>query len=199
MTQRGTATRERVQQVALDLFTRQGYEATSLREIAEAVGINKASLYYYFPSKEAILQSLFDDRGTEVEHLLAWLREQPQTPELLEDAVLRWVGTFTVEKLRATRFMNANPLLTRTLSDANGNRIGGSLRAFADELVGLPPALGPEDALLVRMAILSINAAVQAAAHAPDAGDSGDAADAHIVAAAHRAARALVREVRAAR
>src|SRR3954469_26049194 len=84
---------------ALRLFTEQGYEATSLRQIAEELGINKASLYYYFDSTEAILQSLFDERGSEAEQLLSWLREQPRTPELLPAAVLRWVDSFTAEKL----------------------------------------------------------------------------------------------------
>ena len=51
-------TRERILQVALDLFRDRGYEATSLREIAQAVGVTKAALYYYFPSKEAMIRAL---------------------------------------------------------------------------------------------------------------------------------------------
>jgi AcrR family transcriptional regulator len=53
-------TRERILQVALDLFSERGYEATSLREIAESVGVTKAALYYYFPSKEALIRALSD-------------------------------------------------------------------------------------------------------------------------------------------
>jgi AcrR family transcriptional regulator len=41
-------TRTRIQDVALDLFIEQGYEATSLREIAEKLGVTKAALYYHF-------------------------------------------------------------------------------------------------------------------------------------------------------
>jgi AcrR family transcriptional regulator len=51
-------TRERILQAALDLFRDRGYEATSLREIAQAVGVTKAALYYYFPSKEAMIRAL---------------------------------------------------------------------------------------------------------------------------------------------
>jgi AcrR family transcriptional regulator len=51
-------TRERILQVALDLFRDRGYEATSLREIAQCVGVTKAALYYYFPSKEAMIRAL---------------------------------------------------------------------------------------------------------------------------------------------
>jgi len=55
--------------IARRLFARDGYERTSLRDIAEAADITKAALYYYFPNKEALyervvlesMQSLVDD------------------------------------------------------------------------------------------------------------------------------------------
>ncbi|OIH94217.1 MULTISPECIES: TetR/AcrR family transcriptional regulator [unclassified Curtobacterium] len=191
-TRRSTGTRQRAQQVALALFTEQGYESTSLRQIADELGINKASLYHHFASKEAILRSLFEDRGTEAADLLTWLREQPRGPRLLEQTVLRWVDTFTTEKLAGIRFTTANPLVVRGLADASGDRVGAPLQELADELVALLPDGGEEQVVLVRMAILSINAAVQAAAQA-------DVSDAAVVAAAHRAARALVGEIGGAR
>jgi AcrR family transcriptional regulator len=51
-------TRQRILDVALDLFVEQGYEKTSLREIAERVGVTKAALYYHFQSKEDIVLTL---------------------------------------------------------------------------------------------------------------------------------------------
>jgi AcrR family transcriptional regulator len=51
-------TRERILDVALDLFVEKGYEQTSLREIAERLGVTKAALYYHFPSKADILIAL---------------------------------------------------------------------------------------------------------------------------------------------
>ena len=184
----GDRTRREAQRVALELFTNQGYEATSLRQIAEALGITKASLYYHFPSKEAILRSLFEVRADEAEDLLAWLHDQPRTPELLETAVMRWVGSFSTDKLRGIRFMTANPLIGRATSGAEGERIGANLTALVDELVALLPSPTPVDVLLLRMSILSINAAVKAAANT-------DTADEEIVEAAATAARALVRQV----
>jgi AcrR family transcriptional regulator len=52
------STRERILDVALDLFIEQGYDKTSLREIAERMGFTKAALYYHFPSKADILGAL---------------------------------------------------------------------------------------------------------------------------------------------
>jgi AcrR family transcriptional regulator len=52
------STRERILDVALDLFIEKGYDKTSLREIAEPLGFTKAALYYHFASKEDILMAL---------------------------------------------------------------------------------------------------------------------------------------------
>lgn len=191
-TRRGSDTRRRAQRAALALFTAQGYDATSLRQIADGLGINKASLYHHFASKEAILQSLVDERGTEAEELLDWLRAQPRRPGLLEETVLRWVGTFTADKLAGIRFATANPLVLRRLADSGATSIGRPLDAIADELTRLLPEDRAEDAVLVRMAITSINAAVQATAQT-------GAADDVVVAAARRSALALVHEVEGAR
>ena len=43
---------------SLELFSRQGYRATGVKEIADAVGVSVAALYYHFDSKEAILVEL---------------------------------------------------------------------------------------------------------------------------------------------
>lgn len=53
-------TKERILSVAIDLFAQKGFDAISLREIAEAAGIRKATLYYYFTSKDEILEKIFE-------------------------------------------------------------------------------------------------------------------------------------------
>ena len=51
-------TRERILDVALDLFIEQGYDKTSLRQIAEPLGFTQAAIYYHFAAKEDILVAL---------------------------------------------------------------------------------------------------------------------------------------------
>lgn len=51
-------TKQEILEAALDLFSTQGFEATSVSQIADAVGIRKASLYSHFASKQEILESL---------------------------------------------------------------------------------------------------------------------------------------------
>ncbi|MDQ1698402.1 MAG: hypothetical protein QOG34_265 [Frankiaceae bacterium] len=51
-------TREQILDTALELFLAQGYDATSLRQIAERLQLTKAALYYHFPAKELLLLEL---------------------------------------------------------------------------------------------------------------------------------------------
>ncbi len=53
-------TKEKIFEVSLDLFAQKGFDAVSMREIAEAVGIKKASLYSHFSSKDELLEKLFE-------------------------------------------------------------------------------------------------------------------------------------------
>lgn len=50
--------KERILDLAVDLFVRQGYAETSMREIAEGLGVSKAALYYHYESKQDILLAL---------------------------------------------------------------------------------------------------------------------------------------------
>jgi AcrR family transcriptional regulator len=58
-------TRERIQDVARELFVQQGVQRTSLQDIADKLGITKPALYYHFTSREelirSIVQPLIDD------------------------------------------------------------------------------------------------------------------------------------------
>ena len=53
--------RERILRAAEHLFAERGFDAASVGSIADAAGVNKALVYYYFESKDHLLVSLFDD------------------------------------------------------------------------------------------------------------------------------------------
>lgn len=63
-------TRTRIIEVATRRFAERGYDATSLREIAEELGITKAAVYYHFPSKEDILAAVLEPLSELVERTL---------------------------------------------------------------------------------------------------------------------------------
>ena len=52
------STKQEILKASLELFSVQGFEATSISQIADAVGIRKASLYSHFDSKQAILDAI---------------------------------------------------------------------------------------------------------------------------------------------
>src|SRR3954467_2858043 len=83
-------TRTRIQSVALELFIEQGYEATSLREIAERLGVTKAALYYHFKTKDDIVASLVADRLGVLDRLIDWVVLQPRTPETRRELLERY-------------------------------------------------------------------------------------------------------------
>src|SRR5260370_39528166 len=87
-----TDTRSRVQTVALELFAEQGYEKTSLREIAERLGVTKAALYYHFKSKEDIVHSFTDDYFAGIDALLDWAKNQPRSDQARRAVLDRYVG-----------------------------------------------------------------------------------------------------------
>jgi len=73
----GVDTRRKVLRVALELFMSQGYNRTSLREIADRLGFSKAALYYHFKAKEDILQALAGNLLADLEDLMDRGRANP--------------------------------------------------------------------------------------------------------------------------
>jgi AcrR family transcriptional regulator len=109
-------TRARIQQVALELFAEQGYEATSLREIAERLGVTKAALYYHFKSKEDIVHSFTEDYFTRLDGLIAWGREQPPTAHTAHEILDRYI-TIVMEGSEVFRFLERNQASLRGSED----------------------------------------------------------------------------------
>ncbi len=62
-------TKEQIQAEAVRIIAERGYDELSLSLLAESVNIKKASLYYYFKSKEELISSLYDSFSKEISHL----------------------------------------------------------------------------------------------------------------------------------
>ena len=92
------ARKEEILEVATRLFAERGYEGASMNDVAELVGMRKASLFYHFATKDALYEAVVD-------RLIASLHQPLQ-------AIYASAGTFP-ERLDA---------LTRTLVEALGSR-----------------------------------------------------------------------------
>ncbi|MGW2563802.1 TetR/AcrR family transcriptional regulator [Streptomyces sp. NPDC001514] len=108
-------TRQRIQDVALELFAEQGYEKTSLREIAERLQVTKAALYYHFKTKEDIVISIFEDLTRPLDELIAWAEEQPRTLETKLEILRRYQAALE-RAYPFFRFMQENQATVRDLS-----------------------------------------------------------------------------------
>ncbi|MGC9542380.1 TetR/AcrR family transcriptional regulator [Streptomyces sp. UG1] len=108
-------TRQRIQDVALELFAEQGYEKTSLREIAERLEVTKAALYYHFKTKEEIIVSLFEDLTKPIDDLIEWGRRQPHSLDTKQEIVRRYSEALTYAA-PLFRFMQENQATVRELS-----------------------------------------------------------------------------------
>ncbi|MCX4691286.1 TetR/AcrR family transcriptional regulator [Streptomyces sp. NBC_01408] len=113
--QRRGNTRQRIQDVALELFAEQGYEKTSLREIAERLEVTKAALYYHFKTKEDIIISLFEDLTRPIDELIAWAEKQPGSLETKQE-VLRRYSRAMAAGAPLYRFMQENQATMRMLT-----------------------------------------------------------------------------------
>ncbi len=116
MNKRRKDMRNQILQVALDLFTKQGYDKTSLREIAERLEVSKAALYYHFTSKEEILRALVAGIPLAFDELIAWGESLPKSVESRKE-ILRRLAALTSEKLNPVlRFVQANSTAIEAVS-----------------------------------------------------------------------------------
>ncbi|MFI7605846.1 TetR/AcrR family transcriptional regulator [Micromonospora sp. NPDC049366] len=126
-------TRERIQAVALELFTEQGYEKTSLREIAERLNVTKAALYYHFKSKDEIVTSFVNDRLERIDELVAWAESQPPTRETRRELIAQYADTmFAGDHPSVMRFFEQNQTVLKSLTA--GQQMRGRMMRLASEL-----------------------------------------------------------------
>lgn len=112
-----SARRDQIRREAAELFSKFGYHAVGMRTIAEAVGIQTASLYHHFPAKHDILHAislsvtehyievvlpLLDSDGPRLDRLTCLLREHITYAVTRRPEVLVW--------RRELPFLSAEPL-----------------------------------------------------------------------------------------
>lgn len=130
----GTRTAEAIRQAAIDLIAARGFEAMTLRELAERVGIQPGSLYRYFPSKARLLVDL---QVGHLEFLLEhWQLEQPRDTDPVTR--LRAFVDFHIRShtLRRQEVFVANMEL-RSLPPADYRRVVGLRRRYETALTDI--------------------------------------------------------------
>jgi AcrR family transcriptional regulator len=154
--ERGRETRSRLRELALQLFAEQGYEQTSLREIAERLGVTKAALYYYYKSKEDIVRDLVEDYMTQLDQLIAWGKDQPRSAETRAEIVRRYLDII-VNGTAVFRLLHQNQAAVSSLAAAKER--GELFRERIDALIGLltKPGAAMHDEIRAASCLMSIS------------------------------------------
>ncbi|MEY9840763.1 TetR/AcrR family transcriptional regulator [Streptacidiphilus sp. EB103A] len=147
-------TRARILDIALELFAEHGYDKTSLREIADRLGVTKAALYYHFRTKEDILAGIVDTMSAPIEEAIAWGREQPYSPALRDEIVRRFAeGMQSRQPL--LRFFHENQPTIRELKV--GGRFKDLMFALTKLMLGPDPTF--EDRVRASISLMTVNVA----------------------------------------
>lgn len=130
-------TRERILAAALAGFARRGVEATSLDDVAEAVGVRKQTVLYWFRSKDALVAGVVDaaveELGRALDAAVAGRRPGQRAVTAVVDEVLR-LGARRPDLLVLVREVTRlGPAATATLGTAIGPRLDGAALALSGD------------------------------------------------------------------
>ena len=104
------STRDKIMDVALNMFSERGYEAVSIRDICGEVGIKESTLYYHFKNKEDILNSLIDKFRSHIDGLLIHVDEIAGMPgkkgKKSDDAGLQMMDSYMIDSYLFDPFCN---------------------------------------------------------------------------------------------
>lgn len=101
-----TDQRGRILATALALMSERGAPETSMRHLADACGLNVATLYHYFPSKAALVHAVIDDRRY-LDRLAEDLPpiDRALAPRARVEAILRWLWRATLHEEALVRLI----------------------------------------------------------------------------------------------
>lgn len=124
---------ERLRQIALELFSTHGYQSTSLRDLANHLGIHAGSIYNYIESKQSLLFELLEET---LEELLAETRLSLQRGGNTHNQLRRFIHTLVVFQSREQQRLALLDRETINLSGEQQERIA-ALRAEYAQCLGL--------------------------------------------------------------
>jgi len=157
---RRTDTRERILSVALRLFASQGYTNTSLREIADELGVTKAALYFHFKTKEEILNGILGDHLDRVNAIVDDAEPHLDTQAGREDLLRR------VAEYQATRSKHLVGLIRENFTEISNLPFGAEMKKARQRLLGA--LTGPDPTLLDRVRVRTAFFALHTAAVSAD-------------------------------
>jgi AcrR family transcriptional regulator len=150
-------TKAEIHRAAVELFSTQGYEKTSLREIAERVGITKASLYYHYSSKQELLRAIIGTFLDDISRVLSLADELPWSPETERELLGAYVDVVIAHRSTGPTLLRDIAAVLAAFGDDLDKLIAQS-RRFQLWLAGPDPS--PADRLRAAAAVETVGAAM---------------------------------------
>jgi len=97
--------KEEILDVATRLFAERGYEGTSMNDVAERVGMRKASLFYHFATKDALYEAVLDRLVASLQSALEAIYVSSGTYEARLDAITETLVTVLSSHPYAARLL----------------------------------------------------------------------------------------------
>jgi TetR/AcrR family transcriptional regulator, regulator of cefoperazone and chloramphenicol sensitivity len=157
-------TRARIVAAAMAQFARKTYAGTSLRDIAESIGLTKAALYYHFPSKEALLDAMFAPTIERFGRLVADATGNDGTVD--RRLLVERLVDVQAEQVLAVRALAGDPSIAHALRDQF--RFEQTISGIADALVDPAAPPGPTASMRARCAVAAVNGSLMMTAREQD-------------------------------
>jgi AcrR family transcriptional regulator len=135
-------TRQRILDIAGELFARQGYTATTIADIARELGTTTAALYYHFPSKSAILAGLLAVPIKAYTRLLDSLDSGEARPEDLLGAII----DICADSRDLASMIDRDPAALAMIDE----QLPRSSRELTEQTLAALAGTGPSRAALIR-------------------------------------------------
>jgi AcrR family transcriptional regulator len=101
--------RERLLDIAAELFLAKGYDAATMQELADLSGLHKSSLYYYFKSKEDLLKQLTSDSQSKSVKMLDKARLENEDGDALIVAISLAIEQTLTDVARVSLVLRQKP------------------------------------------------------------------------------------------
>jgi AcrR family transcriptional regulator len=136
------ATRQRISDVATEMFLARGFESVAVTEVATAAGVSEKTVYNYFPTKESLV---LDQTEGQVERLVGAVRDRPKgvTPTAALVAALKEDSSRFYEMIPAeylprieefSAMVRSTPALRAAWSEHRHRMVAALTQVLADEL-----------------------------------------------------------------
>jgi len=131
--------RDRIKQAAAEVFAERGFDGARMQEIADRAGANKAMIYYYFDSKEALFTAIFAENFANLLQLFnSILQVDAVDPNVVIPQLVHLHLDFLnrhneLPRMIIREIQSGNPVVEK-LVRANFSRFSGQLQALREEM-----------------------------------------------------------------